>query len=34
MRYIYTLIQHQKNDLIMPLLEWNIKGKFEWEIIN
>jgi hypothetical protein len=23
-----------KNDLIMPLLEWNIKAKFEWEIIN
>jgi len=23
-----------KNDLIMPLLEWNINGKFEWLITN
>ena len=23
-----------KNDLIMPLLEWNIKGKFEYLITN
>ena len=23
-----------KNDLIMPLVEWNLKGKFEWEITN
>ena len=23
-----------KIDLIMPLLEWNIKGKFEWLITN
>jgi hypothetical protein len=23
-----------KNDLILPLVEWNLKGKFEWEIIN
>ena len=23
-----------KNDLIMPLLEWNLKGKFEWLITN
>jgi hypothetical protein len=23
-----------KNDLIMPLVEWNLKGQFEWEIIN
>jgi len=23
-----------KHDLIMPLVEWNIKAKFEWEIIN
>ena len=23
-----------KNDLIMPLLEWNIKAKFEWLITN
>ena len=23
-----------KVDLIMPLLEWNIKGKFEWLITN
>ena len=23
-----------KADLIMPLLEWNIKAKFEWLITN
>ncbi len=23
-----------KNDLIMPLVEWNLKGKFEWLITN
>jgi hypothetical protein len=23
-----------KVDLIMPLVEWNLKGKFEWTIIN
>jgi hypothetical protein len=23
-----------KIDLIMPLLEWNLKGKFEWLITN
>jgi hypothetical protein len=23
-----------KIDLIMPLVEWNLKGKFEWLITN
>jgi hypothetical protein len=23
-----------KVDLIMPLVEWNLKGKFEWLITN